>query len=204
MTAVALTSLCSTAAVSLMNHNGNVLEAAKDIVAADNVKKLAMTMITAGIVEGIFCGLDMSTVYKAPPGTQAASTTGIEAATGFAKDMETFMGHLGRETIRTAVSSGLSAATGDEVNLGRAAIQTVANAAGKTAAGMAGDGKDAGTMSDLEHMAAHFGTAAVVAAVTNPDDPLKAALVAGTSAVVAHKMAEMLAPDYYRAMKQEE
>ncbi len=200
---VGFTSLCTQGTMALVAAKGNIFEAAKNLAKAETLTNLALTMATAGLLEGISVGFDMgSTLPQAKAATagltegtkegvkgMAMQSAGAESLFSFQNLMAKSGEFLKKEALRTTVNTGVSAAMGEKVSVGGIAKGVGTSVLANMMASAGGDLHAEGSLSDVGQTAWHVGSGAFVGG-----------LIGGTEGAIGSAAGNLLADLAFKAL----
>lgn len=114
--------VCSSAAVLLVQHKGNVVDGAKSFVKKESLFNLTASFLTTGLTEGVMAGFSLETAARTlrngMNGTTRETVNAIQKATDMteiAKRLSVIQ-ILGRKSIESASSRVISVALGMEID----------------------------------------------------------------------------------------
>ncbi|MDP2194292.1 MAG: DUF637 domain-containing protein, partial [Alphaproteobacteria bacterium] len=171
MSQAAFMGVCSQSAVALINHQGHIGKAAQQLTSKHALKSLGLSIVSAGITQGLGYNLGID----------------VHRASG------TLTQHLQAETLKAGVGAGLSLATGDKVEdvLQTAVRSVAAGTLGRCGANKIGALYGAESLDPLSHKFAHAALGAATGALMGGT----ACVVSGAvGAVVSELSADILSP----------
>jgi hypothetical protein len=176
----------------VVNNQGNIGKVFKDLGSKDSLKKLAVSVISAGMLSS--AGLSDGVASGMKPSVQEVVQ---ERASQSLFNLETLTNHLKCNLVRGGVQATADLVTGEELDgaalLKNAATNTIVDAVGEHLAGEIKADYLKEKFGAVEHKVLHGALGAFSGALLNPEDPLYGAASGALSAFVAESAAEILA-----------
>jgi filamentous hemagglutinin len=141
VTQAAITTLASQATISLINNGGRLDETLKELGSKDNLKQLATSLVTAGVLSGLGNAITVD----------GKALNSINATDGFAANVgKNLVTGLARASITSAITG-----TDLETSLRTEVIASILNAASAQGANFIGDQAQTGAINEFGRAFAH-------------------------------------------------
>ncbi len=193
MVSAGITAFSATAATSLLNAQGNPLEALKSLFSKQTLKTMTRSIFAAATLYGLAAASDVGVNHAQASERATATVQAGQNTTQQALRSASMIEHSRTVALNFGanVATGLTFGESLNTSLGQSAVHSVAGGV----SGIAGDQLLASPLNEVERMIAQSSLAAAIAAGVSPSNPGKTALIASVSGLFSHLYMTQMCPN---------